>query len=145
MDDVKWAYAMDFSRMKISADLPKQVIKKETTGQTLPAAAPGGKIIVDRFDAQRFVGDLRFDDFAIVFARDDGDLVPLPDESQHPVPADSGLRTFVRFTCIGRQENLHDRSRKSSARLQTTVPFTLMRSSPIEFRIAGERRNGRGD
>lgn len=123
MNDIERGSLMDFSDVTISADLPEQIIKVEAAGPVLPSPAPARQIVVNGLDGERLLGDARFDGGAVVLARENENVVPLFDQSQHPVPADRGLRTFMRLTCIGGQENLHWELRRDIN--QTSNNFTI--------------------
>ena len=130
MNDIERGHLMDFSDVTICADLPKQVIKIQAARPAFPSPAPARQIIIDRGYGQRLLCDPRFDGRPVIVPRKDGDLVPLLDQSQHPVPANCRLRTFVRLTCIGGQENLHWESRRSIN--QTSNNFTIHSDSGLK-------------
>ena len=115
---------MKFSRKTVGANLPEEVIDVQAARPALPAFAPLRQVEIDRLDAKRASRNLLFKRRTVIFAGEDGDVVSLLDESQHPVPADGGLRTFVRLTCVGRQKNLHDRESCKGA-IVTSNNFTI--------------------
>src|ERR1700739_2531786 len=88
---------MKFSRKTVGANLPEEVIDVQAARPALPAFAPLRQVEIDRLDAKRASRNLLVKRRTVIFAGEDGDVVSLLDESQHPVPADGGLRTFVRL------------------------------------------------
>lgn len=109
VDEIERSDPMKSSREAISANLPEKVIRVHGAGPALPSSAPCREIEVNQLDAERALRDLRLEGGAVVFAGEDGEVVSLLDKRQHPVPSDSRLRTFMRLTRVGRQENFHDR------------------------------------
>ena len=124
VDEIERSKPMKFSRQAISANLPEEIIRVHAAWPSLPSFAPCREIEERRLNAERALRDLRLESRPVVFAREHGYIVPLFDKRQQPVPADSRLRTFMRLTCVGRQENFHDRESWKGAIL-TSNNFTI--------------------
>ena len=124
VDEIERSTAMKFLRQAIPANLTEEVIDVQASWPALPLPAPCRQIEVHRLNAERALRDRRFEGRPVIFACEDGNVVSLIDKREHPVPADSRLRTFMRLACVGRQENFHDRESWKGAIL-TSNNFTI--------------------
>jgi hypothetical protein len=143
VDEIERSKPMKFSRQAIRTNLPEEVIGIQAAWPALPSCAPWREIEVRRLNAERALRDLRLECGPVVFAREDGDVVSLLDKREHPVPANSRLRTFIRLTCVGRQENFHDRESWKGAIL-TSNNFTIHSDVELVNRSKCESKRSSG-
>src|SRR5690348_13918045 len=98
---------MELLRKLVCANLPQQIIEVQPPGPAFPSSAPCGQIIVHRPNSERALSNLCIDGRLIICAAQNCYVMPLLDESEHPVPTNRGLRSFIGFTGVCRQKNLH--------------------------------------
>src|SRR5690242_16414612 len=111
MDKFEGSGSMQLTRAPVCAGLPEEVVKIQSTRQALPSPTPRGQVIVFGLDFERLFLDMGIDGEPVVAARDYCDVMPLIDQSKHPVPANCGFRTFVGFARVSRKKDLHVRER----------------------------------
>jgi len=91
----------------ISADLPKEVVKINSSRPAFPESRPSGQIVIGNTKRRLRRSQSRFDAGTVIAACNDMNFVAEAEQSLSPIPADARLRALIRFTCICRQQELH--------------------------------------